>query len=161
MKRQIFLLSGLILLLASCQKEPGSYPPEPQIYYQKVIPNVMNLGDTISKIGITIGFNDGDGDIGTDPQEEKKSIFIKDSRDTTSLDYSYRYAFPYIEDYMRPKKGGLEGVITISLGKEYFLITDSLNLALRKDTLQFDIYVEDDAGHRSNTITTDPIYIEF
>ena len=161
MKRQIFLLLGLLLLMVSCTKEPKDYPPEPQIYYQTMTPNVIDLNDTIAKIIIELKFTDGDGDIGRDESTTQRNIFLKDSRDTSKQTYTYQYPFPYIPPYMRPSKGGLEGFIAINLGKQYFSITDSLHLALRKDTLQFTIYVEDEAKHRSNLVTTDSIYIQF
>jgi hypothetical protein len=62
---------------------------------------------------------------------------------------------------MRPDDGGLEGFITISLDKRYFSISDSLHLALRKDTLTWKIYIQDDAGHKSNVVSSEPIYLSF
>lgn len=161
MKRHLFILAGIVIALASCRKKPGSYPPEPQIYYQGTLPNTIDLRDTVTKVSISLKFNDGDGDIGTDPEEQKKNIFIKDSRDTSASDFTFSYPFPFIDQYMRPKDGGLEGFISINLGKEYFSVVDSLHIALRKDTARFTIYVEDDAGNKSNVVQSDPIYIEF
>ncbi|WP_118975532.1 hypothetical protein [Taibaiella koreensis] len=160
MKRQIFLLLSLALFLASCTKQPKDYPPEPQIYYLSLRPQQVNLNDTAGVL-IELKFTDGDGDIGTDRSGETKNIFLKDSRDTSSSPFTLRQPFPYIEDYMRPTKGGLEGFLSINMGRQFFSVTDSLHLALRKDTLYFNIYVEDDAGHKSNVVQTDPIYLEF
>lgn len=160
MKRQIFLLFSLALFLASCTKQPKDYPPEPQIYYQSMTPGLLDLNDTTSVV-IQLTFTDGDGDIGRDRAETTKSIFLKDSRDTSSALFTISQPFPYIADYMRPTKGGLEGFITIRLGRQYFSITDSLHLALRKDTLHYNIYVKDDAGNMSNVIQTDPLYLQF
>lgn len=162
MKAQIFLLLGLITLSASCKKKPGSYPPEPQIYYMGAIPRVVNLEDTAAMVKIDLKFTDGDGDIGRDPNEKQENIYLRDSRDTsTSIDYTFKQNFPYLDDSKRPDGGGLEGFMSISLGRQWFSISDSLHLALRKDTLHFDIYIMDDAGHKSNVVSTDPIYIEF
>jgi hypothetical protein len=102
-------------------------------------------------------FTDGDGDIGRDPKQEMQSLYITDSRDSTKV---YPYPFPFIDDNMRPSDGGLEGFITIKLGRQYFNVTDSLHIALGKDTLHWDIYIKDEAGHKSNVVSTDPIYIE-
>lgn len=162
MKRQIFLLLGLlVLLISSCTKEPKDYPPEPQIYYQTMTPKQVDLNDTNTKVIIELKFTDGDGNIGNSEGMTEQSIFLKDSRDTSSQTYTYQYPFPYIPPYMRPSNGGLEGFIAINLGKQYFSITDSLHLALRKDTLYYTIYVEDEAKNRSNLITTDTVYIQF
>jgi hypothetical protein len=162
MKSKIVLLLCLIAFFASCVKKPGSYPPEPQIYHLSTRPNVLNLEDTVSAVKIELKFNDGDGDIGLDPDQKKQSIYLRDSRDTsTDKDYTFQYPFPYIPDNMRPSSGGLEGFITVSLGKDYFSVTDSLHLALRKDTMHWNIYIMDDAGHKSNVASSDPIYLEF
>jgi hypothetical protein len=124
-------------------------------------PKRVDLNDTAAKVLIELKFTDGDGDIGRDESMSKRNIFIKDSRDTSSQSYTYQYPFPYIPPYMRPTGGGLEGFIAINLGKQYFSITDSLHLALRKDTLQYTIYVEDEAQRRSNLVYTDSLYISF
>jgi len=160
MKRQIFLLFSLALFLVSCTKQPKDYPPEPQIYYQYVRPQLLDLNDTAG-VQIALKFTDGDGDLGTDASAQNKNIFLKDSRDTSASSFTIRQPFPFIEDYMRPTKGGLEGFITINLGRQFFSITDSLHLALRKDTLHYTIYIQDDAGNKSNTVQTDPIYLQF
>jgi len=162
MKASIILILSLVVLLASCTKEPNWYPDEPQIYHLSTRPNTINLNDTAGRVTIELKFTDGDGDIGRDSKEETYSIYVRDSRDTvTSQDYTFRYPFPYIEDYMRPKKGGLEGFVTLNLDRNYFSVKDSLHLALRKDTVAFKIYIRDDAGHVSNIAETTPIYIEF
>jgi len=162
MKFNIILLLSMMACMASCLKQPGSYPPEPQIYHLSTRPNTINLNDTINAVQVELKFNDGDGDIGTDPQAGIQNIFIRSSKDTsTSQDYTYALNFPYVQDYMRPKNGSLSGFFTLNLTKQFFSITDSLHLALRKDTITWSIYVVDDAGHKSNVVTTDPIYIEF
>ncbi len=162
MKPKFLLILSLMALLVSCVKKPGSYPPEPQIYHLSTRPNTMNLNDTINAVKIELKFTDGDGDIGRDETNSTMSIYLRDSRDTTTdKDYTFRYPFPYVGDEMRPDGGGLEGFITVSLGKNYFSIVDSLHLALRKDTLTWKIYIQDDAGHKSNVVSSDPIYIEF
>lgn len=124
-------------------------------------PKRINLNDTAAKVLIELKFTDGDGNLGNSEDPTEESIFIKDSRDTSQKLYSYTYPFPYIPQYMRPSGGGLEGFISINLGKEYFSITDSLHLALRKDTLYFRIYIEDEGKVRSNILQTDTLYLEF
>jgi hypothetical protein len=160
MKPKIFLLLSLVALFASCVKKPGSYPPEPQIYYQSTRPNIVNIKDTAAGVKIELKFTDGDGDIGRDPNFVIQSVFLRDSRDTnTSVEYTFSQPFPFIEESMRPTDGGLEGFITLSLSKGFFP-TDSLHSALGKDTMHWDIFIKDEAGHKSNVISTDTIYIE-
>ena len=162
MKRQIYgLLAAIICLAASCQKDPDQYPDEPLLYYQSTSPRIVLNQDTASNIRIELKFTDGDGDIGMDPSENTMGIFLKDSRDTSSADFSYPHPFPYIPDNVRPKKGGLEGGIMLNLGRQYFTrFIDSLHLALRRDTMRFNIYIQDIAGNKSNVVTTDTIYIQ-
>ncbi len=156
-KYTIFVL--LTILFTACVKEEVNvFPDEPAIQYLNMAPTRLNLLDTTALIEMQFSFQDGDGDIGKDPAEEQMNIFLKDSRDTTSELFTYAYPFPYIPESKRPK-GGLEGTVTMKLGREYFPPKDSLHIALGKDTLVLHIFIEDDAGNISNTITTDTIYV--
>jgi len=164
MKRLLFLLSGTVLWGASCEKKPDQYPPEPQIYLLRTTPNTIDLADTAAMVKIDLEFTDGDGDIGTNPNPDAGpfNIFLKDERDTSSAPYTYQQAFPYIEDYMRPAEGGLEGFITVNLRSNYFVAyLDSTHLAQRRDTTRYSIYIQDDAGNKSNVVTSDYIYMHF
>lgn len=160
MKTKIILLLSVMASMASCQKDPDQYPIEPQIYYQSTTPRVMSFEDTAASIRIELKFTDGDGDLALDPTENETSVFFKDSRDTTSAPYTHAFPIPFIPESDRPVNGGLEGGITINLGKQYFSVTDSLHLVLKGDTLQYNIYIQDRAGHKSNLVTTDFIYIQ-
>lgn len=159
MKRILFLLIAALAIVISCNKKASDYfPIEPQIYYKSLNKNTIDPTALEDTLKITLEFTDGDGDLGTDQEEKTMSIFLKDSRDTTSL---IKYPFPYISPNMRPTNGSLQGSININLGPENFSIKDSLHLALRADTLTFKIYVIDNAGHVSDTVQTDPIYLKF
>lgn len=153
------LLPGL-MLMASCKKERKTFPPEPELTHVSTTPNRIDMFDSMSETYILVHFTDGDGDIGTDPNEETRSIFIKDSRDTTGGDSTFGYPFPYIKPTIRPD-GGLEGTFSLRLDRAYYNPWDSLHLALGKDTMTWDIFVIDDAGNRSNTITSDTIFIDY
>lgn len=146
----------------SCIEKKEPFPPEPQIYYQSVTPNTINILDTTAITRIHFTFTDGDGDIGTDPAEGDIGIFVKDSRDTSTigLDYTYEYPFPYIPTNIRGSNG-IEGSVVLTLGREYYRNWDSLHLALGKDTLVWSVYIKDLAGNKSNVITTDSIYVEY
>lgn len=162
MKRILFLLFISIIIWASCTKKAYNYyPVEPQIYYKSLTPNAIDFNDTNAAVNITFTFNDGDGDLGYDETETAHNIYLKDSRDTTSADTTFGYPFPYIADNMRPKNGSLQGNVVVTLQRPYFSPRDSLHFALHGDTLFYKIYVQDKAGHKSNVITTDPIYIKY
>jgi len=160
MKKIFFLILACIWSLYSWKKETNHFPPEPQIYYQSTTPNHINVFDTAAYVRILFRFTDGDGDIGNDSQEADSSIFIKDSRDTASLEYTYTYPFPYLNPSIRPK-GGLEGSVTLNLNAAYFSPRDSLHLALGADTMVWSIYFKDKAGHKSNVIRSDTVYIKY
>jgi len=162
MKRILFLLTIAVIVWASCSKKPYNYYPiEPQIYYKSVQPNLIDFNDTTAAVQVTFTFNDGDGDLGTDETTSTNAIYFKDSRDTSAADTTFGYPFPYISSDKRPKNGSLEGNVVVTLNRAYFSVLDSLHLALRGDTLHYNIYIKDNAGHKSNVITTDPIYIKF
>lgn len=161
MKRILFLLLISVIIGASCGKKPSNdFPVEPQIYYNGLTPATIDASDTNAALQIKFSFNDGDGDLGYDQTQMVHNIYLKDSRDTSAADTTFGYPFPYISDNMRPKNGSLQGNVVITLQRPYFLISDSLHFALGGDTMFYKIYVQDSAGHKSNVITTDKIYIK-
>lgn len=160
MAKIVFLIM-MVFIYSSCKGDDKKvFPDEPQIYHQSTIPNMVNVFDSTAFTTIVFQFTDGDGDIGRDPQEEEMNIFLKDSRDTTQEDYSYSYPFPYIAPNIRPK-GGLEGTVSVNLGRQYYPPRDSLHIALGKDTMFWSIYIMDNAGNKSNIIQSDTIFISF
>lgn len=148
-----------VILLLSCEKEPNDYPIEPILYYHGISANTVYLSDTTSVIRIDLSFTDGNGDIGLDEDELVPAIFLKDSRDTTEAPYTYSFPFPYIAPWLRPENGSLEGSVNLNLDENYFSIKDTAQIALGSDTLVFKIFIRDDAGNVSNTVTTDTIYV--
>lgn len=164
MKRILLLLSISLIVWASCKKKAPIFPIEPQIYYNSITPTLIDFfKDTGAVIKISVRFNDGDGDIGQDASEMTNSIYLKDSRDTTSADTTFGYPFPYISKAQRPDNGSLEGNFEVDLKMTTYIPTyvDSLHLALGADTVIYKIYIKDVAGHKSNVITTDPIIVKF
>jgi hypothetical protein len=162
MKKILLLLTVLLVITGSCSKKPSDYYSiVPQIYYKSVTPNTINERDTTSAVQIQFEFTDGDGDLGYDQQDTVHNIYFKDSRDTAAADFTFNYPFPYVASNMRPKNGSLQGNVVANLTYSYFSINlDSLHVALGGDTLTFKIYIIDKAGHKSNVITTDPIYVK-
>lgn len=154
------LLIPGIILWASCKDKGATFPDEPQLTHVSTTPNKIHIFDSTSETYILVRFTDGDGDIGTDPDEETRSIFIKDSRDTLPGDSTFSYPFPYIKPNIRPD-GGLEGTFSLRLDRAYYNPWDSLHLALGADTMIWSIFVIDDAGNKSNTITSDTIFIDY
>ena len=160
MKKSILFGFVLMLLAFSCKKKEAVLPPEPQIYYESTLLNHINVFDTNAKVLFNFSFKDGDGDIGTDQDGTSMSIFLRDSRDTGKETSTYQYPFPYIPQSIRSGKA-LTGNVTLDLGFQYYRIWDSLHYALKRDTMVWSVYIMDNAGHKSNTITSDTIFIQY
>jgi len=99
------------------------------------------------------GITDGDGDIGNDTTS---MIYLKDSRyDTAGF---VAIPFPQIDQSIEDPKKGLQATCWFY---PYPLPTprpDSLHSTLG-DTLTYEFYIKDRAGHESNHITTHPLII--
>lgn len=154
------ILTLLAILLYSCNKDEATNVSEvPMIELISMQPNTINVLDSTALVKLVFYFEDGDGDLGRDFTEEDMQIFVKDSRDTSAATFTYSYPFPFIPEAQRPK-GALHGSVTLNFGREYFPPQDSLHIALGKDTLNFEIYIVDEAENKSNVIVTDSIFVE-
>jgi len=158
-KASKLLISGLMMVsIYSCvKKKEKNYPDEPQIYYEGINNDVVHFFDSASSVGIRFRFTDGDGNLAN--IEGDSAIYIADYRSDT-LYASYSYPMPVIPPELRSGKA-LEGRVTVTLTQNYFLPRfDSLHVEARKDTLVLKLYIEDEAGNKSNEIETGTIYIE-
>ncbi len=105
-------------------------------------------------------FEDGDGDIGRDDQGDANNIFFIDER-TGTLDNTF--GIPAI-----PQEGagnGVEGEVRIVLFSTCCIYTDGQDPCLPNpstpfDTIQYRIYITDQAEHKSNEILTTPIFLK-
>jgi len=166
MIRLIFVV-GLVIFAFSCKK-PIVLPIEPAIEFLTVrtIDTVDKLGNHFLINKINFRLIDGDGDVGNEAPDTlhnynntfltmykknngifEKHILINLSLDTIPLEYR----IPQL-----PISGGqdkaLKSVVTISL--------ETVDLKkLPFDTLKYEIYMHDRAGHISNTIETNEIII--
>ncbi len=152
----LFFLPGLIL--TSCLNPP-EYPIEPQIEFLRMTKGTMiqNQLNTDSLL-LTIGFTDGDGDIGL--EGGGFDLFITDTRDNV-MPPAYR--IPKV-----PEQGignGISGEISFIIYTTccYFPngqdpCTSSTTYPV--DTLSYLVYINDRAGHQSNVIETPPILLQ-
>lgn len=147
----LVFISGFIF---SCRKEK-TFPVVPVITFKSV--NVYDL----NKFKVTLGFTDGDGDIGFRPQDTEPPF------DTSSVYYHncftrffekqngvfneltffipYNYRIPSITPDERNKN--ISGDIEINV--------DGFFPTKTNDTLKVELYIVDRALHKSNIITTD------
>lgn len=165
MYRQIAVLLILILLF-SCKKYE-QFPDEPVIKF-KSLTSYPNQSGVDSALVLTITFTDGDGDLGLRSEDIQPpfnpgseyyynlyaTYFILQNGDFVPLPVSAvnGYRIPYIENNSSNK--AISGEIIINLE-----IT-GLNVVAPEGTFRFEVYVYDRALHRSNVITTDPVYLK-
>ncbi len=141
---------------------PPDYPIEPVIEYIGMTKNVMKRGlgpeDTTF---VTIAFTDGDGDLG-DEESDSLNLFVTDLR-TGILENQYR--IPFLPDL--GSANGIRGEITFRLFTTCCIFPPELGLdpcfdtspEYPMDTVRYSIYIVDRAGHKSNVVETEPIFI--
>lgn len=150
------ILVTFMTSLISCVTRPD-FPIEPVIEFISMEDNqmVQNSFNTDS-IRVTFSFTDGDGDLG---DQDSLNIFIRDNRDQF---IASKYRLPEF-----PPEGaqrGVRGEITLTIYTTCCIFPDGTppcepSLQYPTDTLRYDIYIRDRAGHVSNTIQTAPIII--
>ena len=154
---------GVLFLLATlgwnCLNAPD-YPDEPFIEFLSVSKDTLKQG-VFQEDSLTVRFRfeDGDGDIGRDDQGSQNNVFFVDQR-TGQIDNTF--GIPAI-----PQEGasrGVEGEVKIVLFTTCCIYTDGEDPCMPHPTVQFDtiqykIYITDQANHKSNEILTTPIIL--
>jgi hypothetical protein len=152
MRSYLVLMATATLILGACKKK-ANIGTSPIITYQRLVPNTVQSGSAKDTVNIIFTIQDGDGDIGNDPQTGVHDIYLKDSRSNQENPY-FLPTIP--SDAIIPGEG-INAACTLRVYASLFLL-------LRPDhpdgdTLDYEIYVKDKAGHKSNVIKTDKIYI--
>jgi len=140
-----------ILFLISCSKEE-TYPKIPEITFKslKLLQNVA-LNDSVILI---FSFTDGDGDIGSPKLDTvSRDVFIKfyEMKDGVFVPFDDPFgAFNYRVPFLIPRgnNNSLKGDILINV---------DYNPLQPNDTVKYEVYLRDRAGHKSNTIVTSTI----
>ena len=158
MKIKILLYLFLIIAFATCIRPPD-YPIEPQIEFVGMTKTTMRQGfGTEDSVYITLSFTDGDGDLGGISGKDSLNVFITDKRNNKPVEQTFR--IPFV-----PEAGAKNGIS----GEIRFLMYTTCCLSLEPciatpvrptDTLIYDIYIKDRAGHASNIIKTYPIILQ-
>jgi hypothetical protein len=149
--RYIALVLFISLLLPSCEKNTVSKIP--QISLITFYP-LDSMRVNIDTSFIYFSLIDGDADIGN--SDSVSGIFLKDSRDSGGF---MRFPFPFISppEIEDPKKG-LEGKCLLYPVPQPVPRSDSIHVATG-DTLYYQLYITDRAGHHSDTITTNTFFV--
>ena len=159
------LVSKIALLLMvtltgwQCLQAPD-FPDEPFIEFLNLSKDTMDQGVFMEdSLIVRFRFEDGDGDIGRENQASANNIFFIDER-TGTLDNTF--GIPAI-----PPEGagnGVEGEVRVVLFSTCCIYNDGQDPCTPHatkpfDTLQYRIYIMDQAGHKSNEILTSPIIL--
>lgn len=155
---------GFLLLLSvtgwNCLNTPD-YPDEPFIEFLSNSKDTMLQGNFMEdSVIVRFSFQDGDGDLGRGSQGNENNVFFIDER-TNTLENTF--GIPAI-----PEEGaanGVEGEVRIVLFSTCCIFNDGLDPCMPNpnipfDTVQYRIYITDQAGHRSNEILTTPIILK-
>lgn len=165
-KNLLFILF-LGVSLSSCFEVPD-YPDKPEIEFVKIAsePRLDQfLGGYKDSVVISIGFKDGNGDLGYHQWEidslrksaEGYNFIVKQLRLSEGKYEEYQTAESlsgYFQRISPEKPGPIEGVIHYSgvqiLHGFY---------PFPKDTIKFEVYIKDRAGNSSNVVTTDSVVV--
>lgn len=151
----LFILLFLFVVIYSCKKKV-TVPYTPQLDLVAYAPDTIRSGDPNTQIALQMYVNDGDGDLGNNPnQTEIYDLYIKDAR----VDTFVGYFFPEIDEEIKNQDGGLEGEILFQLRGDFIFTRDDSLHAATGDTTTLELYIRDMAGNESNRVTTGPIYI--
>lgn len=150
MRKSALVLVSLLVILSACKKKSNS-SVVPAINFTSLTPDsVKNLAleDTVF---INFHIVDGDGDL----TSSTGGVYLKDSRFDSAA--PYRLPFPDVPTDAVSPKDGLDAICTVRLAAGILM-----NLRpdhLTNDTLSYELYIVDGAGHESNHVQTSRIYI--
>lgn len=152
----LLLFAGLFSCIS-----PPDYPIEPVITFERLSKNTMSQGLNDQDFFLaTISFTDGDGDLGNEDGEV--TLFVRDLRDGTLNNSADK--LPKVPE--QGANNGISGEITFKVFQTcciwpegVFLPPCSPSNEYPVDTLLFEVYIKDRAGHESNHILLDPVYL--
>lgn len=142
------LLMSCLVIVAGCGTPPD-LSPIPSISSPGVNQPVINVKtDTLF---LSFNYEDGDGDLGGD---DTANGWIIDSRTGIPLGYK----IPQLNSTEVPQ--AISGTIWFTLAPNTGIECDLSPPGRTHDTVSYEIYVRDRAGHESNHIFTQDIYLE-
>lgn len=148
------LILSVLAFIAGCKKK-NTGNPVPEITFLSMTPQTLRGGSSEDTLFLAFRFSDGDGDLGNPYTGGNYDIYLIDSRDSLASGYY----FPEIPEEYKDPYEGIKGTTTLILPGTYILPRqDSLHLE-QGDTLQYEVYIQDRAGHESNRFTTPTIYL--
>ena len=134
----------IVLLLFACKKDE-TLSVVPTIEFQSINPSIAQ--EYIDDIIITISYADEDGDLGEN-SPDIDNLFVEDSRNGIV----YHYRIPQLAP--NGNEISIEGNFNIKINGTGITNESS------SQKVNYNIYVKDRAGNKSNTITTSSITIQ-
>lgn len=148
MKQIYYLLTfiGFAFVFNACDKDkPEEYSSTPSITFVSISPGtVTEFQDSIT---IVISYVDGDGDLGEN-NANVDNLFVIDKR--VNITYPFRVQQLSPDNSNIAIKGNLNIVL-----KNTGITDGSL-----QQSVSYQVYIKDRAGHQSNTITTTSITVK-
>ena len=118
--------------------------------------NLQTVTDSIiqgeGNILIQFGFQDGDGDLAS--SDTSTNIFVKSTWDSTTWQ---GYSMPVIPNNLKDITKGLQGSSTLIIPGQFYVLDTALHP--KGDSVSFEFYIQDDAGHNSNHLKTHAVQI--
>ncbi len=150
MKKSSVLFFFLVVILFSCNKETKKLSNIPSIDFSSITDSIVQGSE--DTILIHFGFTDGDADLGMN--SDSADLYLKSSWDSTWQDYYFPTDIP---NNLKDPSKGLQGAATLKLLAALFVL-DSQHP--NGDTVNFEFYIKDQAGHTSNHILTTSVFIK-
>jgi len=146
LKKYIAIICVSGILWSSCKKdEPVEYSTTPQLTFVSISPTtVTEFEDSIT---IVISYVDGDGDLGEN-NAGVNNLFVIDQRDTS-------ITYPFRVQQLAPDNSA----ITIRGKLNVVLKNTGITNGSIQQTVTYQVYMYDRAGHQSNTITTTAVTV--
>ena len=152
----IIFLSAVLGIL-SCIQAPD-YPIEPTLELVGLTKDTMNQDQfNTDSVIIVLNFTDGDGDIGSD---NELNVFVTDLRDGFVSD---RFRIPPLNE-QAGSNNGISGELRLTLYTTCCIYPNGAppcepSTQFPTNALSYEIYIEDQAGHKSNIVTTPEIIL--
>jgi len=173
-KAGILLLTGIMFVMGGCVDIP-KYDNAPRIEFVGIdkFDSEDRLGNPIKLVRITLSFEDGDGDLGEDIQNEDRKKLLEENGGWYNYNVqTFRYVnekwefhdIPVLRYLAFPvlKPDGTKGPIR---GKLDYDLEFSMGPGYKETPVKFQIKIRDRELRESNIIETDsivvPIYDEF
>ena len=152
---RLFIVIACVVLVSfySCKK--ALYSTIPTIEQLKLSKQTLKSNDPKDSLLISFYVYDGDADLGVDRNSGSYDIYMDESRTIQNL----RFYFPEINGAIPGAGKGIEGLCNVYITGKLLKI-DSTVFPKSADTLYLKVYVVDKAGHKSNTLFTNPIYLK-